>query len=183
MINLLKRIRNLFLSKIKWRRYHIGTGFHAGRGVFIWAKQQLSIGNNFYIGKYSIIECDAVIGNDVILANHVSLVGRYDHHFQEIGVPIRLASQIRDKNYSWKGLREKIVIGDDVWIGLGAIVLGGVSIGTGSIIAAGSIVTKDVDTYSIYAGNPAKKIKERFDSVLALEQHILLCKKKQSSLK
>jgi len=176
MIKFLKRIRNIYLSKIKWRNYHIGPNFHAGRGVFMWAKHQITTGKNFYIGKYSIIECDAVIGNDVIFANHVSLVGRYDHHYQEIGVPVRLASQIRDNNYSWKGIEEKIVVGDDVWIGLGTIVLGGVIIGTGSIIAAGAVVTKDVEAYCIYGGNPAKKIKDRFDSVEDLEQHIRLYK-------
>lgn len=180
MIKLLKNIRNLYLFRVKWRRYQIGANFHAGRGVFLWAKQQLCIGKNFYIGKYSIIECDAVIGDDVIFANHVSLVGRYDHHYQEIGVPVRLASQIRDKNYSWKGIDEKIVIGDDVWIGLGVIVLGGVSIGSGSIIAAGSVVTKDVETYSIYAGNPAKKIKDRFSTISDLEQHLRIYKNSTS---
>lgn len=176
MIQFLKKIRNLYLSKIKWKTYNIGRNFHAGRGVFMWAKQHLSIGDNFYIGKYSIIECDAIIGDDVIFANNVSLVGRYDHHYQEIGISVRLSSQIRDENYTWKGMGDTIVVGNDVWIGLGTIVLGGVSIGTGSIIAAGSVVTKNVDSYSIYAGNPARKIKNRFDTVAALNQHLLLYK-------
>lgn len=172
MVKLLKKIRNLYLRRIKWRKYSIGANFHAGRDVFMWAKHNISIGDNFYIGKYSIIECDTQIGNNVILANHVSLIGRYDHHYQQIGVPTRLSSQIRDKDYNWKGLDEKIVIEDDVWIGLGAIILSGVKIGQGSIVAAGSIVTKEVDAYSIYAGNPAKKIRNRFDTDDELNQHL-----------
>lgn len=159
-----------------WSKYNIGKNFHAGRGVFLWAKNSIIIGDNFYIGKYSIIECDAEIGDNVIFANHVSLIGRYDHHFQEKGIPTRLASQIRDKDYNWKGLNEKIVIEDDVWLGLGVIVLSGVRISIGSIIAAGSVVTKDVESFSIYAGNPARKIRNRFDSEDQLIEHKRLYK-------
>ena len=169
----LKIFRNIYLKKVKWNKYEIGSNFHAARGVFLWARTNIVIGDNFYIGKYSIIECDAIIGNNVILANHVSLIGKYDHHYQQIGVPIRLASQIRDVKYDWKGLNQKIIIEDDVWIGLGSIILSGVKICKGSIIAAGSIVTKDVEAYSIYAGNPAKKIRNRFESEDDLQMHLL----------
>jgi len=172
MIKRIKKLRDLYLTKIKWRKYKIGENFHAGRAVFLWAKHTITIGDNFYIGKYSIIEGDAEIGNNVILANRVSLIGRYDHHYQQIGTPIRLASQIRDENYNWKGLNQKIIIEDDVWLGLGAIILSGVKIGTGSIVAAGSVVTKDVEPYSIYGGNPAKRIANRFDSLEDLQEHI-----------
>lgn len=174
MIRIIKRLRDIYLVKIKWYRYRIGKNFHAGRSVFLWAKNNIEIGNNFYIGRYSMIESDAEIGNNVIFANHVCLIGRYDHHYQQIGVPIRLASQIRDKNYNWKGLNLKIKIEDDVWIGLGSIILSGVTIGKGSIIAAGSVVTKDVESFSIYAGNPAKKIRSRFESEEQLKEHINL---------
>lgn len=54
------------------------------------------------------------------------------------------------------------VVGDDVWIGRGAIIMPGVNIGSGSIIATGSVVTKDVPPYSVVGGNPAKLIKQRF---------------------
>ncbi len=176
MIRFLKKLRDIYLARILWGKYKIGKNFHAGRGVFLWARNSIQIGDNFYIGKYSIIECDAEIGNHVILANHVSLIGRYDHNYQQLGVPIRLASQISDRDYNWKGVAQKIVIEDDVWIGLGAIILSGVTIGSGSIIAAGSVVTKDVEPYSIYAGNPAKRIRSRFDSDAQLKEHIRLYK-------
>jgi acetyltransferase-like isoleucine patch superfamily enzyme len=171
----------IYLKYFKWRRYKIGKNLHSGRCVFLWAKNQIIIGDNFYIGKYSIIECDAIIGNNVILANHVSLIGRYDHHFQQIGVPTRLSTQISDSNYNWKGLNQKTIIEDDVWIGLGSIILSGVTIRIGSIIAAGSVVTKDVEPYSIYAGNPAKKIRDRFDSDEQLKEHLRLYKINYSS--
>lgn len=178
LISFLKYLRDLYLVKVKWSRYTIGKGFHAGREVFLWAKDEIIIGNNFYIGKYSIIETNAIIGHNVIIANHVSLIGRYDHNYQQIGTPIRLASQIRDKTYNWKGLDSKIIIEDDVWIGLGSIILSGVKIGQGSIIAAGSIVTRDVEQFSIYGGNPAKKIRDRFDSNEDLLNHIRLYSQK-----
>lgn len=162
IVQLLKKLRNKFLVKYKWKKYSIGANFHAGRSVVLWAKKTLSIGSNFYIGRYSQIECDAIIGNNVIFANCVALVGRYDHNYEQVGRPIRLASQIRDKNYCWKGLNSKIIIEDDVWVGYGAIVMSGVKIGKGSIVAAGSVVTKDIDPYSIVGGNPARFIKFRF---------------------
>lgn len=174
MIKILKALYYFYLRYVEFRKFTIGKNFHAGRSVFMWAKNTIHIGDNFYIGKYSIIECDSVIGNNVIFANRVSLIGRYDHHFQQVGVPTRLATQISDKDYNWKGLNQMIVIEDDVWIGLGSIVLSGVKIGIGSIIAAGSVVTKDVEPYSIYGGNPAKKIRNRFDSEEQLIEHKIL---------
>jgi acetyltransferase-like isoleucine patch superfamily enzyme len=170
MIKFLKHLRKLFLINYKWSRYLIGDNFHVGRGVVLWANNKIQIGNNFYIGRYSQIECNAEIGNNVLFANNVALVGRYDHHFEQIGVPIRLASQIRDKDYNWRGLDSKVIIEDDVWVGYGSIIMSGVIIGTGSIIAAGSVVTKDVPPYAIVGGNPAKFIKYRFDKT-AIKKH------------
>jgi len=172
MIKQLKQLRNYFLRKVIYRRYQIGTNFHAGIRVRLWAKKQLIIGNNFYIGRDSLIETNAIIGNNVIFGNRVALIGRYDHHYQEPGTPTRLASQIRDANYSWKGLNSTIIIEDDVWVGYGTILLGGIKIGTGSIIAAGSVVTKNVESYSIYGGVPARKISDRFASSEDLELHL-----------
>jgi chloramphenicol O-acetyltransferase type B len=62
----------------------------------MYAKHSISAGDNFYIGKFSQIETDAEIGDNVSIANSVAFVGKYDHHYQQIGVPIRLASQISD---------------------------------------------------------------------------------------
>ena len=58
------------------------------------------------------------------------------------------------------------MIGNDVWIGAGASVLRGVSVGDGAVIAAGAVITKDVEPYSIVAGVPAKKIGQRCDDKL-----------------
>lgn len=181
-IKVLKKARNLWLRKVTWRHYDIGPGFHAGRNVVIWAKSHLKIGINCYIGRHSQIECDAEIGHDVIIANHVAFVGRYDHVYQTPGIPTRMASQIRDKDYNWKGLELRVTIHNDVWIGYGAILLSGVTVGEGAIVAAGSVVTKDVAPYTIVAGNPAKPVALRFNQLADQENHILLLAKRYENI-
>ena len=173
MIQLLKKIRDWYLAKIKWRRYKIGKHFHAGARVRLWAKSRLEIGDYFYIGRDSQIETDCVIGDFVIFGNKVAMVGRYDHNFQQTGMPTRLASQIRENDYSWLGLNQLTTIDEDVWVGYGSVIMSGVTIEKGSIIAAGSVVTGNVESYSVYGGVPAKKIKDRFNAKEALEEHIV----------
>ena len=177
MLNLFKKLRLFFFKKTKWKSYRLGKGFHAGRFVKLWAKNSITIGKNFYIGRYSQIECDVEIGDNVICGNNVAFVGKYDHNFKEIGKPICLSSKIRDKNYNWKGLSSKTIVEDDVWIGYGSIIMSGVKIGRGSIIAAGSIVTKEVLPYNIVAGNPATKIADRFTSEEIIVHELKLYKK------
>ena len=135
------------------------------------------------MGRYSQIECDAIIGDNVIFGNCVSLVGKYDHHYQKVGIPIAHADRIRRADYNWKGLGQVVTIGNDVWIGLGCIILSGVTIGGGSVVAAGSVVTHDVDPYCIYAGVPARKIKDRFESEEDKLKHIELVNTSESLLR
>ncbi|MDB2681825.1 hypothetical protein N9Z14_04445 [Opitutales bacterium] len=174
MLSYFKKARNLFLRKIIFRKHEIGPNFHAGRQVYLYAKNKIKIGKNFYIGRYSEIGCDAEIGDNVIIANSVAFIGKYDHHYQMVGTPIRLAPQIRHEDYNWKGLDSKVIIEDDVWIGYGCKILSGVTIGAGSIIAAGSLVTKNVEAISIYGGVPAKKISPRFECESDGLEHLAL---------
>lgn len=162
MLSIIKKIRILLLQKSIWRNYSFGKNFHVGRGVHIWGKSKITIGDHVYIGRYSQIECDTEIGNNVVIANCVAFVGRYDHNFEQLGIPIRFAEQIRNHDYQWKGLGSKVIIEDDVWIGYGSIILSGVKVKKGAIVAAGSVVTKDVEPYAIVAGNPASFVKNRF---------------------
>jgi len=171
--------RDWYLVHIKWRKYSIGNNFHAGKNVVLWAKHTIEVGDNCYIGRNSQIETDIQIGNNVLIANNVAIIGKYDHHYQEIGRTIRNSSQIRDNSYNWKGLASKTVIEDDVWIGYGSIILSGVVIKSGSIIAAGSVVVKDTEAYCIYGGNPAQKISNRFENKQDLKQHLQILKGKQ----
>ncbi len=164
-------IRDFYLVNYKWKQYQIGKGFHAGRGVTIWGKDKIIIGDNCYMGAHTHIGCNVEIGKDVLIAKYVAFVGRYDHNYQQIGTTIRQAPQIRDSGYSWKGLNDIVTIENDVWIGHGVIIISGVIIEKGAIIGAGSVVTKDVKAYTIYAGNPAKKIAERFANKDDMHKH------------
>ncbi|HDX9659030.1 TPA: acyltransferase [Bacillus toyonensis] len=112
----------------------------------------LKIGDRSSIGDFSFIAARGYIdiGNDVLIAPRVSFHSE-NHVFEKNDIPIRIQGESR------KGIK----VEDNCWIGAGSIILDGVTIGTGSIVAAGSVITKDVEPYTIVAGVPAKKIKSR----------------------
>lgn len=116
---------------------------------------------NVYIGPRCHINPKVKIGAFTMLANDVRIMGG-DHRYDIPGMPIM---------YSGRGELKPTTIGRDCWIGAYSIIMCGVNIGVGSIIAAGSIVTKDVEPYSIYGGVPAKKIKNRFNSEVEVAIH------------
>jgi acetyltransferase-like isoleucine patch superfamily enzyme len=161
-----------FVKKLKYLRcrillaphhnIHLGKNTTFGRGTIFWAPHQMSVGNNVYIGKYCTLQADIEIGNNVEIANNVGLIGRYDHDFSAVGVSIKDAPWIGDHEYNFKGKGKKIVVEDDVWIGYGVIVLTGVTIHRGAIVAAGSVVTTDVPAYAMVAGCPARVQGQRF---------------------
>lgn len=149
-----KIIRNFLILRFKLKIKEHGKNIVFGKNVRKSKKNVVRIGNNVFIGNNVHLACDLEINNNVMIASSVAFVGG-DHKFDIPGVYIINSGR---SNY------KKIVINDDVWIGHGTIVLKGVNIGFGSIIGAGSVVTKDVPDMCIYAGNPAKLIKKRFDS-------------------
>lgn len=85
-----------------------------------------------------------------MMAPNVALIAA-NHNYTRTDISMNLQGEIE----------KEIVIENDVWIGYGAIILPGVNIGQGSVIAAGSVVTKDVPSYSVVAGVPAVVIKNR----------------------
>ena len=148
----------------------LGKGVHLGIGTILWSPTRLVIGNNTYIGKYCTIECDGKIGENVIIANQVGLVGRHDHDHRCVGKAIRQAPWIGDAEYSGSGKKLEVIVEDDVWIGYGTVVLSGARVCRGAVVAAGSVVTKDVRPYTIVAGNPAREVAQRFERA-EIEQH------------
>jgi len=118
-----------------------------------------SISRDFTMGSYSYVGPGALIapgvkcGKYVMFGPQVMVVGR-DHLFQEPGVPVI---------FSGRPPAEVTEIGDDAWIGARSLIIAGVTIGRGAIVAAGAVVTNDVAPYSIVAGVPARAIGERFD--------------------
>jgi len=159
---ILRKVR-VFLVTVRKRKYlEFGENLHLGANVRLWAPNKIQIGKNVYIGKDTHIECDTIIEDNTLLANRVALIGRNDHDYRCLGIPVRFAPWIGNSSQESQ-VRTKVEIGTDVWVGFGAIVLSGVTIGRGSIIAAGSVVTKDIPEYSIAGGVPAKVIRNRFN--------------------
>jgi acetyltransferase-like isoleucine patch superfamily enzyme/glycosyltransferase involved in cell wall biosynthesis len=112
----------------------------------------LDIGDRSNIGAYCYLGASGgiTIGKEVMMGPRVSLFAE-NHNFERTDITMRQQGVIR----------KRVVIEDDCWLASGAIILAGVTVGKGSIIAAGAVVTKDVPPYSIVGGNPARIIRNR----------------------
>ena len=123
--------------------------------------QNVYIGNNSYVGEGVYFNClcaNVIIGDYVCIANEVLFVTG-DHKTNIVGEYIIKNNKTPDDK-----LDIDITVEEDVWIGSRAIILKGVTVGKGSIIGAGSVVTKNVPPYSIVCGVPATIIKKRFSA-------------------
>lgn len=109
----------------------------------------VKIGNHVFIGASNVIIGPVTLHDHIMTAQNVIMSGM-DHGFQDVTVAFR---------YQPCTVAE-ITIGEGCWIGANAVITSGVQIGKYSIIAAGSVVTKNVPAYSMVAGNPAKLIKQ-----------------------
>lgn len=125
----------------------------------------VSVGNGSYgeiiVYHYGEENAGLKIGNLVSVGKNVYfLLG--GNHFSSglFNYPFRFFLNTGGNDSYSKG---PITIEDDVWIGMNSMILSGVRIGKGAVIAAGSVITRDVEPFSIMAGNPAKKVKDRFD--------------------
>lgn len=132
---------------------------HCGKNVNIERRAFFRKGFNVVIGDYSgigiecVVPSDIVIGSNVLMGPRVFIMGGdTTHEFSRTDIPIRL--QGRKKNPS-------VIIKDDVWIGRQSIINQGRIIKNGTIIAAGSVVTRDYPEYTIIGGNPASIIRKR----------------------
>jgi len=110
----------------------------------------IKVGHNCLIGEHCQIRSNVILGDDVLLAQNVTLVS-FKHNFDRPDIPIRLQGETFGT----------IEIGNDVWIGINAIILPNVKVGRHAIVAAGAVVTKDVPNWAIVGGVPAKIIKYR----------------------
>jgi acetyltransferase-like isoleucine patch superfamily enzyme len=111
----------------------------------------IDIEENTYVGPYTCISGHKIkIGKDCLIASHVSIYAS-NHNFEDTTRP--MISQ----GYSCKG----ITIEDDCWLGSKVTVVDGVTIGKGSVIGAGAVVTKDIPPYSVAVGVPAKVVSRR----------------------
>ncbi len=114
-----------------------------------------------YIGPECIVGPNVELGAYAMLGPRVSIVGA-DHIFDRPGVPII---------FSGRPELKPTVIEADAWIGCGSILMAGVRVGRGAVVAAGAVVTKDVSPYEIVGGVPALRISERFNSPTERAEH------------
>jgi acetyltransferase-like isoleucine patch superfamily enzyme len=140
--------RNVYIHA--YSKVSLGTDLHIGRGSYI-RLSSLSISSDCAIGPGNVFYGKITIGKFLMTGPNVVIAGGM-HGMDLIDTPMIHQSCTN------KG---RIVIEDDVWIGANAVILDGVTIREGAVIGAGSIVTKDVPSFSIVAGNPARVIKQR----------------------
>ena len=120
--------------------------------------RNVTIGNDVYIGPHALFLCtesQIFIGNKVLFGPHVTIIGG-DHRITDVG---RFIYDVLDKHPEDD---QDVHIEDHVWIGTNTTSLKGVTVGRGSVVAAGALVTKDVPPYAIVGGVPAKVLKYRF---------------------
>ena len=115
---------------------------------------KIIIGDNCSINSFCHLSGNGglIIGNNVRIASNCSFESA-NHNFSDLNIPIKDQGETR----------RKTVIEDDCWIGTGSAILCGVTIGHGSVIGAGSVITKDIEPYSVVVGVPGKKIKSRLE--------------------
>lgn len=129
--------------------------------IFEKSNSEIYIGEETFIGKSNLmIASKIIIGSSVLISSGVSIT---DYNSHSVIYSQRRADILdwRNNQKDWSNVVIKpVIIANKVWIGFNSIILKGVSIGEGAIIAAGSVVTKDVNPWTIVGGNPAKIIRE-----------------------
>ncbi len=158
----------------------LGKHVYVAQGVLIVENDQggaVSLGDKVVIHRYAILETGQLgyieigtgssihpgcqlkayvqpilVGEGVMIAANVAIYS-YDHGMMP-GVPVRKQALVG---------KSSVIIGNDAWIGIGAIILSGVSIGEGAVVGAGSVVTRDIPANAIAVGNPARILKYRSD--------------------
>ena len=156
---IIKNIFNFFFFKSgRIRALLYGLFFSIGNrtiilgGFSVRNPQELRIGNDCFINFDCFIQASGgvSIGNDVELGPRVSILS--ENHFFD-----KRNKKIREQGYK----REHVIIEDNVWIGVNAVILPGVTIRSGSVVGAGAVVTKSFEENSIIVGVPAKLLKKR----------------------
>lgn len=166
-----ERFSNLFRSIIakvyRYRFAQVGRSFSFDPfGVYSY--ENISVGDHVNLGYRPIIlatRSKVIIGHHVMFGPEVTIRGG-NHRIDILG---RYMADIKDHEKEPSN-DLGVVIEDDVWVGTRAVILAGVRIGTGAVVAAGAVVTKSVPPYAIVGGNPARVIRMRW-SEADIEEH------------
>src|SRR3990167_11014113 len=155
-----KRVLRKFINQIHSFRNNlqeVGEGVQFGKWVNIPSHSRL--GHYCYIGEGFDSPSPISVGDLCMISTDVQIVGS-DHGIDNPTIPTRL-------DFRWE---HKITVFEaDVWVGHRVTILAGVKIGTGSVVAAGSVVTRDIPPNSIVAGVPARLIRNRFNADEAIQ--------------
>lgn len=175
-----KAKRKYSLLRLLWHHYKLNRFRNHIRLKFpendiipmnVFPEEILSVGKGSY-GEINVVtfsnSTKLEIGNYVSIAQHVTFLLSAEHNINTISTyPFKV--KLLESEEQEAGTKGGITVEDDVWIGFGCTIMSGVTIGQGAIVAAGSIVTKNVEPYTIVGGVPAKKIKDRFSDDLKQE--------------
>lgn len=128
------------------------------------ATSKVIIGNNVYIGPGTFIECveEVMIGNDVLISMNCNIIDTNSHSlhsYERINDTVDWQKGLAHKNWDVV-VSKKIIIEDKCWVGLRSIIVKGVTLGEGTVVAAGAVVTKSTESFSLVAGNPAVLIRK-----------------------
>lgn len=138
--------RNRPLHK-RYPQYEIGRGTYGNPQIYAWGE-----GATFKIGAF----CSIAPGVKIFLGgeHRIDWVTTY---------PFNMMWKNAQQFTGHPKTKGDVIVGNDVWIGSEAVIMSGVQIGDGAVVGARAVVTKDIEPYAIYAGNPARLIKKRFD--------------------
>ena len=138
----------------------VGSGTHLERSLSLRFERNITIGKNVIFGPNNFLwaspNAKLVIDDDALLAPNVSIFTA-NHGFADLNLPIN--DQPESEN--------DVYIGKKTWLGCGVVILSGVSIGEGAIVAAGAVVNRNVAPFDIVGGIPAKRIGTRLDRSLS----------------
>ena len=144
-----KLYNNLRISLLN-KFLEIGKGCRIQSNIYVGDGNNIVIGNNVRINDNCKLD-NVKIGDYVLIARRTQVLGK-EHGYENVNKPMML-QEGRSK--------KQTIVEDDVWIGLNVIIMPGITISKGCIIAAGAVLTKSTEPYGIYGGVPAKLIKLR----------------------
>lgn len=164
-------------KKLELKKFRsVGKNFMFDITTSSFSSWSIDIGNNVFIGKYAYIGGEVTIGNNVMFGMGVNVLGA-NHIFGAKGKSVRFLVPAEGSN------NKPVIIKDEVWVGANVTIVGGVEIGMGAVIGAGSVISKDIPPYTVAVGNPCHPIKLIFNDNDLFEHLALLGYKKEYAVK
>jgi acetyltransferase-like isoleucine patch superfamily enzyme len=162
-MRILKRMVKLFFAR---KLLRCGQNFRFNPFNCYLEYEHIEIGNNVFINRNAYIAGKIAIEDNVMIGPNVTIInGSGNHIFRIVGQHINQQGREQDV--------KPIMIAKDSWIAANVVIIKGAGVGEGSVIGAGSIVTKEMPPYCVCLGNPCKPVKYRYTDE-ELRQHLIL---------